>query len=74
MLPYCADYLFKDPKYKFSVTMNDNNQLSYPDADKWATRGAVNAGLAVFLYLDQLERGNVHPKPLYNHCEQLTSP
>jgi len=73
LIPYCPDYLFQDPKYKFSVTMDENNQLSYPDADRWATRAAVNAGLAVFLYLDQLERGAVHPQPLYNHCEQLTA-
>jgi len=74
LLPYCPDYLFQNTKYKFATPLNDNQQLTYPDADKWATRGAVNAGLAVFLYLDQLERGNVHPKPQYNHCEQLTSP
>lgn len=74
MLPYCPDYLFQDPKYKFSTPLSADSHYSYPDADKWATRGAINAGLAVFMYLDQLERGNVHPRPQYNHCEQLTSP
>jgi mono/diheme cytochrome c family protein len=42
---------------------------TYKDARKWAARGAINAGLAVFLYVDRVERG-LTPKPAYNHCEQ----
>ena len=48
-----------------------NGGFLYPDADKWATRGAINAGLAVFLYLDQLSKGLIQAKPLYNQCELL---
>ena len=66
-IPACPDALFTPA-----------NQLSYgtdprasTDAKKWAARGAANAGLAVFVYLDQLERGLITPKPPYNHCEQL---
>ena len=43
----------------------------FTDVDSWATRGAINAGFAVFSYLDQLERGQVTPKPPFNHCEDL---
>jgi mono/diheme cytochrome c family protein len=40
----------------------------------WATRGAINAAIAVFLYLDELTRSGQAPQPTYNHCELLTSP
>jgi mono/diheme cytochrome c family protein len=39
------------------------------DAENWAVRGAINAGLAVFLYVKSLETMN--PPPDYNQCEQL---
>ncbi len=34
----------------------------------------VLAGLAVFLYLQDLERGQVTPTPAHDKCEQLTPP
>jgi hypothetical protein len=43
----------------------------YTDANTWGTRGAINAGLAVFLYIDQLSRGMITAKPPYNQCDQL---
>jgi hypothetical protein len=43
------------------------------EADRWATRGAINAGFAVFLYLDQLTKGVVPRLPDYDQCEQLTA-
>jgi hypothetical protein len=42
----------------------------YVDARKWAARGAINAALAVFLYLDGVERGTVTPKPPFDQCEK----
>jgi mono/diheme cytochrome c family protein len=36
----------------------------------WATRGAINAGLAVFLYMDQVAKGQP-PALRYDQCEQL---
>jgi mono/diheme cytochrome c family protein len=42
-----------------------------PPVQRWATRGAINAGLAVFLYLDGLAKGLTQTKPTYDHCEQL---
>jgi mono/diheme cytochrome c family protein len=46
-----------------SCTSND-------DANAWAVRGAVNAGLSVFLYLQSLEKQS-SPPPDYNQCELL---
>ncbi len=40
------------------------------DGSKWAVRGAINAGLAVFLYVSQLESMSA-PPPDYDECEQL---
>jgi hypothetical protein len=39
------------------------------DAEKWTVRGAINAGLAVFLYVKSLETSD--PPPDYDQCEQL---
>ena len=44
---------------------------SYDGANRWADRGAINAGLAVFLYVDQLSKGLVQPQVLYNQCALL---
>jgi hypothetical protein len=41
------------------------------DADRWATRGAINAGFAVFLYLDGLAKQTIPRLPDYAHCEEL---
>jgi mono/diheme cytochrome c family protein len=46
--------------------------LVYSDANTWALRGAINAGLAVFLYVDQLSKGLVTPKLGYNECDRMS--
>jgi hypothetical protein len=43
--------------------------LSTDDANRWAVRGAVNAGMSVFLYLESIENGS--PPPDYNQCNLL---
>ena len=45
--------------------------LIYTDANTWALRGAINAGLAVFLYVDQLSKGLVTPKLGYDECDRM---
>jgi sulfur relay (sulfurtransferase) complex TusBCD TusD component (DsrE family) len=40
-------------------------------AIEWARRGAINAGLSVFLYLDSVMKGAVTIQPSYDHCEEL---
>jgi hypothetical protein len=76
-VPSCPDVLFaKDGNgqllYLLKSTKDPNTGVTdYSDARKWAARGAINAALAVFLYVDQLEKGQVAPKPPYDQCEQL---
>jgi hypothetical protein len=43
------------------------------DADRWATQGAINAGYAVFLYLQALSQGAITSLPPYNRCDLLNS-
>lgn len=47
------------------------NCYSPDDADRWATRGAINAGLAVFVYLDAVVKGTEPVLPDYTQCELL---
>lgn len=44
------------------------------DIDRWATRGAINAGLAVYTYVDGLIKtlaAGGTPRPTYDSCQQL---
>ncbi len=38
---------------------------------RWITRGALNAGLAVFLYLEEITRGQKQPPIAFDQCEKL---
>ena len=85
-LPYCPTELFATtagpidnlsgqptvlPKWRVPFTQDANNNITYDGANRWAIRGAINAGVAVFLYVDQLAKGLVPPKVLHNQCELL---
>ena len=59
--PYCPD----------SFLAWEQNFFSEQDAESWATRGAMNAGLAVFLYLDALAKGDAQRPVPHNRCEEL---
>ena len=65
VIPYCPAG-FVDPANQLKY-QGDN----YPDAARWAARGTINAAMAVFLYLDQIERDPSKRKPLFNQCDQL---
>jgi mono/diheme cytochrome c family protein len=83
-IPYCPPALFTTGAatdsdghtvgvYKWRLaTPLDSGNPTFPDANNWALRGAINAGLAVFLYIDQLSKTGV-AQPLFNQCELLTS-
>ncbi len=82
LIPYCPSSLFATvpasdgsgqqvPKWKLAVDPSKSGIDQYPDAKVWSIRGAINAGLAVFLYVDQLSKGLVTPKPRYDQCDQL---
>ncbi|HVT06385.1 MAG TPA: hypothetical protein VHO67_02960 [Polyangia bacterium] len=64
VIPYCPDgFVTTDRQLK------KTGDASYDDGQKWAARGAMNAALAVFLYLDQIERDPTKRQPLYNECD-----
>lgn len=63
VIPYCPDgFVTSARQLKAGAT-------GYDDGEKWGARGAINAALAVFLYLDQIERDATKRQPLYNECE-----
>jgi mono/diheme cytochrome c family protein len=68
-LPYPAKY--GDPsRFTYDPALGwDDPTADYARA--WALRGAMNAGLAVFLYLDAVARHEVSVKPAYDACEEL---
>jgi mono/diheme cytochrome c family protein len=85
-IPYCPDQLFATApgpidaatgqpttvsRWAVPTTMDASNNTIYGGIDRWAIRGAINGGLAVFLYVDQMSRGLVQPQILYNQCELL---
>jgi hypothetical protein len=43
-------------------------QFTAEQQDAWATRAAINAGLAVFVYLDDLAQGRIPRFRAYNEC------
>jgi mono/diheme cytochrome c family protein len=79
LMPYCPKAWLAaqddngEPKYKFKSHPSPvvPGETVFTDANRWAARGAVNAGLAVFQYLQQLESCAVSPTPGYNNCGQL---
>jgi mono/diheme cytochrome c family protein len=85
VIPYCPPALFTTGaatdsngntvgvyKWRLASPTDSGGALTFPDANSWALRGAINAGLAVFLYIDQLSKTGV-AQPLYNQCELLTA-
>jgi len=69
VIPFCPDG-FVVPAHKLAVT-NSGGVTDYQDGRQWAARGAINAALAVFLYLDQMERDPTQRQVLYTQCNLL---
>jgi hypothetical protein len=61
-IPYCPPNL-----------LTEGNRLSPDELDLWSRRGAMSAGLAVFLYLDNLTKGQLQRVPDYDRCEELVT-
>ncbi len=73
-VPYCPAELFgENGRWKLASIPDPDipGRRILTDARRWALRGAINAALSVFLYLDGIERGLVTPRPAFNQCEQL---
>src|SRR5262249_26707292 len=71
-LPICPDEAYPPevPEVKrqyYSMTVDEMN--------RWADRGAINAGIQVFLYVQALSdpERRLKPKPAYDRCELLTA-
>jgi hypothetical protein len=47
------------------------NSLTEEEGKHWTTRGAANAGLAVYYYLKGIADGSIAVKPAYDRCEDL---
>ena len=57
-IPFCPDGL---------------QRLDEAAVKRWSMRGAMNAGLSVFLYLDALAKGEVTRPIPYDRCEDLVN-
>ena len=68
VIPFCPPELFTAGSQLSAPIDSATSTYNYIDGKKWAARGAINAGVAVFLYLDKVERG-LPTKPLYDQCE-----
>ncbi|HXJ18632.1 MAG TPA: hypothetical protein VMT03_00250 [Polyangia bacterium] len=69
VIPFCPSG-FVAPAHQLQVDTSAS-PVDYVDGRKWAARGAINAALAVFLYLDQMERDPTQRQPLYTQCNLL---
>jgi mono/diheme cytochrome c family protein len=58
-LPFCPDAVVASPA------------LTLQDFAAWTQRGAINAGFAVYLFLDKLSKGEIK-RVRYNECEKLS--
>ncbi|HEX7479269.1 MAG TPA: hypothetical protein VF331_15795, partial [Polyangiales bacterium] len=64
-IPFCPDQLFAQQAGKPAY------QLTRDDVTRWTMRGAINAGLSVFVYLDALLKHEKLPVIPYTSCDQL---
>jgi len=64
-LPFCPEVLFER-----DGTGNEIHRFESEEIDDWTLRGAMNAGLAVYVYLDAISKG-AQPPPAFNACERL---
>jgi mono/diheme cytochrome c family protein len=69
-LPMCPNG-FISPDNRFKTSKDANGKALRGDIDDWAARGAINAGQAVFLYLDRMISKGKGREPRYDECEQL---
>ena len=64
-LPFCPEELFAQESGQ------EIHRFDEDDMDQWTLRGAINAGHAVYLYLNAIGRGLITQPPNYDRCESL---
>lgn len=79
-VPTCPPVLFSEeqggagsapvPKRALRVVQR-GSMTSFDGRSDWAIRGAANAGVAVFVYLQEMLKGGIQPRPAYDRCEEL---
>jgi len=70
-VPICPQSFVVDAN-KFKGGTTDSNSVYTPgDIDDWAARGAINAGQAVFVYLDAMISQGKGRDLRFDECEQL---
>jgi hypothetical protein len=70
VIPFCPDG-FAVPAHQLLITSDNNGNTDFVEGRQWAARGAINAALAVFLYLEQMESDPTKQQPLYTQCNLL---
>jgi hypothetical protein len=67
VIPFCPAALVQSSnRLKIDTDTGEN-----VDGRKWAAPGAINAALAVFLYLDGVEKNPAKRQPLYTQCNLI---
>jgi mono/diheme cytochrome c family protein len=69
-LPMCSDVV-ASPDAPGRIRQGLNANSGDDDVERWSIRGAMNAGVSVFVYLDARAKGEVVRKSAYNRCEEL---
>jgi len=70
-LPLCPkDFVSEANRFKGGI-LGDNSQYVYGNIDDWSARGAINAGQAVFIYLDQMISQGKGRDLNYDECDKL---
>ena len=72
---YAAAHPIGDPPEPLPVCpANLGTPMSDEAQDLWALRGAMNAGLSVFMYLDLVTRDSKRVVPPYDRCDLMPPP
>jgi hypothetical protein len=67
-MPFCPESVVPPSD---NYPPNGDGRMTSDDIDRWTYRGAINAGMSVFLYLDDLVKRGATPQPRYDQCELL---
>jgi hypothetical protein len=69
-LPICPPAVLTESTYCATTLPTPTTCFGNDDANQWAVRGAINAGMSVYLYVQSIE--NTGPAPDYNQCQLLS--
>jgi hypothetical protein len=68
-MPFCPESVV--PATDFAPEKDGHLARVGPEKAAWADRGAINAGISVYLYLEAITSGARKPTPRYDQCELL---